>query len=248
MSKRHLTIDSELARRSRRGFLTLGGGFLAWVGGWTYLRTGPQEGELPAPFRRVLQWNQKLTSSFLRNSHLAPSFPASRIEVLPLNGDIGMNDQATTGEWKLLLTPRQSGTATQLALSDIRTLPKIELISEFKCIEGWSRIVKWGGARFADFVRRYASGSERSAFVAIATPDDHYYVSIDMASALHPQTLLVYEMNGELLGRGHGAPLRLVTTVKYGHKSIKRIGTISFSDRPPRDYWAERGYDYYAGL
>ncbi len=63
----------------------------------------------------------------------------------------------------------------------------------------------------------------------------------------HPQTLLCYEMNGEPLTLEHGAPLRLVTPVKYGIKNIKRIGTIRFTDKRPADFWAERGYDWYAG-
>ena len=68
-----------------------------------------------------------------------------------------------------------------------------------------------------------------------------------MASALHPQTLLCYEMDGQPLTPEHGAPIRLVIPVKYGFKSIKRIGTIRFTDRRPADYWAEQGYDWYAG-
>src|SRR5258708_24651786 len=109
-------------------------------------------------------------------------------------------------------------------------------------------MVHWGGVRFRDFIQHHAPGSERAPYVAMATPNREYYIGIDMASALHPQTLLAYEMNGRLLEDEHGAPLRLVTPVKYGIKNIKRIGTISFPDRAPRDYWAERGYDYYAGL
>jgi hypothetical protein len=238
----------ELARRSRRGFLTLGGGALAGIGVWKYLQSRPQEGELPKPFRIGLQWNQEVTSSLFRESHLAPEFPPSLIEELPPNGDIGLNDQTENEDWRLSFIPHETDQVRYVTLSDVRALPKRELICEFKCIEGWSRIVQWGGVRFRDFVRRHAPGSEKAAYVAIATPDDAYYVALDIASALHAQTLLVYELNGRALNDDHGAPLRLFTSVKYGHKSIKRIGTISFSDRPPRDYWAERGYDYYAGL
>ena len=240
--------ERELTRRSRRGFLTLAGGTLAGIGAWNYLQRRPQEGELPGPFRRVLEWNESLTSALFRDSHLAPEFPASRIESLPSNGDIGLNDAIDGEAWKLLFTPHGSDAAMHFALSDFRALPKKELISEFKCIEGWSRIVQWGGVPFHYFVQRWAPGSEKAAYVAMETPDNQYYVGIDMASALHPQTLLAYEMNGQPLGDDHGAPLRLVSSVNYGIKSIKRIGAISFSDRPPRDYWAERGYDYYAGL
>ena len=68
-----------------------------------------------------------------------------------------------------------------------------------------------------------------------------------MASALHPQTLLCYELNGEPLTAQHGAPLRLVTPLKYGIKQIKRIGTLTFTDERPADFWAQRGYDWHAG-
>jgi DMSO/TMAO reductase YedYZ molybdopterin-dependent catalytic subunit len=64
---------------------------------------------------------------------------------------------------------------------------------------------------------------------------------------MHAQTLLAYEMQGEPLALQHGAPLRLVTPLKYGVKHIKRIGTVQFTDTRPGDYWAERGYDWYIG-
>ena len=144
--------------------------------------------------------------------------------------------------------PYGASSARQLTIDDIRALPSVELTAEFKCIEGWSSIVHWTGARFSDFVRHYAPGSESASYVALATPNGEYFVGIDMRSALHPQTLLCYAMNGRPLEDDHGAPLRLISTAKYGHKSIKRIGTITFSDRSTRDYWAEREYDYYVGL
>ena len=80
------------------------------------------------------------------------------------------------------------------------------------------------------------------------TPDKEYYVGIDMPSALHPQTLLCYEMNDKPLPLNQGMPLRMIIPVKYGIKSLKRIGTLFFSDTRPPDYWFERGYDYYSGL
>ena len=64
---------------------------------------------------------------------------------------------------------------------------------------------------------------------------------------LHPQTLLCYEMDGRPLTTDHGAPLRLLIPVKYGIKSLKQVRTLRFADRRPADYWAERGYDGYAG-
>ena len=82
----------------------------------------------------------------------------------------------------------------------------------------------------------------------MSTPDEEYFVGLDMKSALHPQTLLAYEQNGQPLLPEHGAPLRLVIPVKYGIKNIKRIGQIRFTDKRPEDYWANFGYDWFAGL
>ena len=134
------------------------------------------------------------------------------------------------------------------------------MTTEMKCIEGWSVIVTWAGARFSDFAARYAPQTQSGdapdvrkkpqdllPFVGIKTPDGAYYVGLDLQSALHPQTLLCYEMNGKPLELEHGAPLRLVTPVKYGIKHIKRIGTIEYSMSRPKDYWAERGYDWGSG-
>jgi len=84
-------------------------------------------------------------------------------------------------------------------------------------------------------------------YVGLSTPDKNYYVGLDRQSALHPQTLLCYEMNGAPLTLEHGAPLRLVIPVKYGTKHLKRIGTLKFTNERPADYWAEQGYDWYAG-
>src|SRR5213079_3390107 len=128
-----------------------------------------------------------------------------------------------------------------------------------KCIEGWSTIVHWAGVSLVDFMRKYPPATRSGKkfdparlddppeYVSMETPDGGYYVGLDMASALHPQTLLCYEMNGKPLTPEHGAPLRLAIPVKYGIKSLKRIGAIKYTDQRPPDYWAERGYDWFAG-
>jgi hypothetical protein len=148
-----------------------------------------------------------------------------------------------------------------LTMADVRKLPHIEMVTEFKCIEGWSEIVYWGGARLRDFLAMYppsggnakplhpvelASGLPE--YIGFETPDGQYYVGIERQVALHSQTLLAYEMNGQPLTPDHGAPLRLVTPLKYGIKQIKQIGRITYMDTRPHDYWHEQGYDYYAGL
>ncbi len=138
-----------------------------------------------------------------------------------------------------------------LTMEDILKLPRRELVTQFKCIEGWSQIVHWAGVRMADFLEAYppalVDGKERS-YVYMETPDGDYYTGYDLHVCRHPQTLLVTEMMGEPLTQYHGAPLRLHMPTKYGYKQIKRIGLISYTNSKPDDYWTKLGYDWYAGL
>jgi hypothetical protein len=148
-----------------------------------------------------------------------------------------------------------------LTIADVQNLPHVEMVTEFKCIEGWSEIVYWGGARLRDFLGAFppqerseaqVASTELAAgipkYVGFNTPDGQYYVGIEREVAIHPQTLLAYELNGHALTPDHGAPLRLVTPLKYGIKQLKQIGRITYTSVRPHDYWHERGYDYYAGL
>jgi len=146
-----------------------------------------------------------------------------------------------------------------LTMEQIRALPKTTMVTEFKCIEGWSEIVHWSGARLRDFLIAYPPMTRSGApfdprrpddmpeYVGLETPDGEYYVGIEREVALHPQALLAYEINGAPLSMAHGAPLRLVTPLKYGIKQLKQIGRITYTDARPADYWAEQGYDYYSG-
>jgi len=139
-----------------------------------------------------------------------------------------------------------------LTMDDIYKLPHHELVTEFKCIEGWSDIASWGGARLADLIASYPPArlpnGKLPRYVYMETPDGDYYCGYDMQWAMHPQSLLVYEMGGRAITRYHGAPLRLHTPLKYGYKQIKRIGLIAYTDMKPDDYWTKLGYDWYAGL
>ena len=122
------------------------------------------------------------------------------------------------------------------------------MITELKCIEGWSSIIHWKGPRLADVLTKYQMVDPGAPFnVGMETPDGEYYVGIDGETALHPQTLLAYEKNDHALTQEEGFPLRLATPLKYGIKNIKRVAVIRISKDRPKDYWAERSYDYYAG-
>ncbi len=256
-------VEAQMRRLSRRSFLwgavAVGTGF----GGWRWLVTRRPDDGIPWPFRRALQFNEELGRDFFKTTRLAPTFAPAQAAAIPrVNGAIGMEDEFDPKEWRLNVEglADEEAPEKELTLAHIKSLPRVEMVTELKCIEGWSMIVRWGGARLSDFIAKYPPATRSGdapdvrrkpedlpGFVGMATPDGGYYVGLDMESALHPQTLLCYEMNGKPLTPEHGAPLRLAIPVKYGTKSIKRIGVIRFSDRRPADYWAEQGYDYYSG-
>ncbi len=253
-----LTVEQQARRRTIKAFAWFGAASLLPFGVWKLIKSQPRAGGIPQSLRNVLDRNGQLANTYFSNAKLAPTFPrsmaAKRVRV---NGRDGLKTPLNKEAWRLEIN--QPGVSPlALTLEDIKAFPKHEIVFEFKCIEGWSQIQHWGGTRFSDFVRRYNLGTRNGKdaqhdtdwfdYVGMQTPDRQYYVGIDMRSALHPQTLLCYEMNGKPLDDAHGAPLRLIIPVKYGVKNLKRIGTISFSDQRPRDFWAERGYDYHIGL
>lgn len=236
--------DKELKRLTRRGFLTAAVAAGAGYASWKWLRTRPREGGVEWPLRRALEWNESVAQSYFSDARLSPSFRPSDITRARINGRLGLKTPVDVDTWRL----RIEGTAAPVALTldEIRALPRHEMITELRCIEGWSTIVKWSGTRLADLMTQYPP-VETPRFIAMETPDRGYYVGLDIESAVHPQTLLAYEMNDAPLPLLHGAPLRLAIPVKYGIKNIKRIGTIRYTNLRPADFWAERGYDWYSG-
>jgi len=257
--------DAEAKRRmramSRRGFLIGGAAAVFGYLGYGWLKQPENNGI----FTKAFRLNEDLSQDYFSAKHLAPEFPLEMAREPRYNGDIGLNGDFEPADWRLkvagLSDPRSypqyaedlnegiadSGPAPGviLTLDDIKRLPRVEMTTELKCIEGWSVIVNWAGVRFSDFAAAFKPRPAK--YVGLITPDSKYYVGWDMPSIMHPQTLLAYEMNGAPLTIQHGAPLRLVTTVKYGIKQIKRIGRIEFTDTRPADFWGEQGYDWYSG-
>jgi thiosulfate reductase cytochrome b subunit/DMSO/TMAO reductase YedYZ molybdopterin-dependent catalytic subunit len=259
------TDSADARRRSRRAFLVAGAGAALGTLGLAWVFTRAEEGELPWPLRLAHRGNERVWRGYYRGGRLGETPPVPPPGTpFRVNGDIGIEDALDAEDlsaWTLKVATPGAGRETKLTLAHLRALPQTETAELFKCIEGWSQPLAYRGVRFADFLAATGAGTRDGkpwtpdlppdalfAYVGLETPDGGYYVSLDMESALHPKTLLATEINGVPLSDEHGAPLRLVVPVKYGIKSLKRIGRIFFSDERPRDYWAEQGYDWYAGL
>jgi len=237
----------------------------------------PQASPLYAP--DVTAWEYQYGEADQQTSPLAPDFKSSpapaggtdlksapKVNGLPHLSLAERFDQMT----QAITHKRYQGTAEAgasasaldigtpgllLSMDDLHKLPKVDLITEFKCIEGWSEITQWSGFRLRDLIAAYPpapileNGRARlPRYVYMETPNGDYYCGYDMGAAIHAQSLLVTEMFGQPLAPEHGAPLRLHMPIKYGYKQIKRIGLIAYTDTRPDDFWTKLGYDWFAGL
>ncbi|MDJ1466919.1 molybdopterin-dependent oxidoreductase [Xanthocytophaga flava] len=249
------TIDKKIKRRtfiSFASFFALSG---LGLGAWKWLYNSPEEisgitAGAHKPLRDALNTSEQVFKQVYSNTHLVKTYPKSMAATdVRVNGDIGLTDETfRVQDWQLEVE-KEAGKLLTIGIEQLKKLPKTEIIYSFKCIEGWDQIQHWGGLSFSDFIQHFNLESQsKKAYVGMQTPDEQYYVGIDRESALHPQTILAYEMNGHPIPVENGAPLRLIIPVKYGVKNLKRIGRITFSDTRPRDFWAEQGYDYYSGL
>jgi DMSO/TMAO reductase YedYZ molybdopterin-dependent catalytic subunit len=216
---------------------------------WNWLNSQPKEDDALKPLRATLETNEKIFKGALDSNAQVKSYPISAaVKNVKVNGLIGIQDTIDASKWRLQII-RGLGDTLKISLDELKQLPKKDVIFDFKCIEGWNQITHWAGVPLKDFMEHYhLQAFERMQYAGLQTPNKKYYVGIDMKSFLLPQTILCYEMNDKPLPMKQGYPLRLIIPVKYGIKHLKCIGTMFFSDQKPPDYWAQQGYDYYAGF
>jgi len=256
-------FQREVRKRSIKSFAWFFLAIALVVAGWLWLMSQPDEFGANRALRRVLRFNETVNAAVKSPTHLAKTFDKSQaVKNVKVNGPYGLSDGFDSTSWKLRVVNKGWGadSVIYVTLDDIKKLPRTDVVFDFKCIEGWSQITWWSGVKLSDFMKQYNLGSRNGRtpnlddvpsltnYIGMVTPDSGYYVGIDMKSALSPQTILCYAMNGNPLPENQGAPLRLIIPNKYGVKHIKRIGTMRFVDRRPRDYWFERGYDYDCAL
>jgi DMSO/TMAO reductase YedYZ molybdopterin-dependent catalytic subunit len=249
MAERPELNQEEYRRRSRRSLLVGGLASLAGYRGWRWVQDQDQVDRIPGVLRDGHELNEAIWSALFREDHQARTFDRSSASILRVNGLLGLQSELDPDAWRLEVVGPDGSELGTHTLDDIRALPRHEMTIEHKCIEGWAQITNWGGARFRDFMALYADRlPDDVTDVYLETPDRRYYVSVDIDTMRHDQTLLAYENLGIPISERNGAPLRLATPLKYGIKQIKRIGRIQFRTSQGGDYWGERGYDWYAGL
>jgi DMSO/TMAO reductase YedYZ molybdopterin-dependent catalytic subunit len=133
-----------------------------------------------------------------------------------------------------------------LSVADLMRLPRTDIRVRHFCVEGWSAVASWHGVQLRE-VARLVGADPSAGYVEFRSFDGGYFSSWDRASALHPQSVLAFGMNGEPLTPDHGAPLRFYSPVKLGYKGVKYLTDVLFLDQRTGGYWEDQGYEWFAG-
>jgi DMSO/TMAO reductase YedYZ molybdopterin-dependent catalytic subunit len=199
--------------------------------------------------KKGLGFSDWASSKLFRRGHLAPTFSDSELtpfERFPIN-DYDVDDPGVIFDSWSLTVGGLVEKPGDYRLPQIQSLPRVRQNTRHICVEGWDVIGRFGGARLSDFLAMI--GADTSArFITVGCADD-YYESLDMATALHPQTLLCWEMYDQPLTREHGAPLRLNVPTKVGYKQAKYLTDLKVANVLDRvGYWEDQGYSSFYGL
>ena len=233
-SRSKTVSHADFKKRSRRSVLTSGVAAAAAFIGWRTLQGRPVDERIPDVLRAGHGVNERIWRGLFRENALAPTFDFEESSFLRVNGRHGLDGDPNIA---FQVFGRDGAVLGIHSVDDLREMPQTEMTIEHYCVEGWSHIVTWGGVTFREFAERFYPEEMDAQFVGLSTPDGEYNVGLDMASMLHPQTMLSIDLQRVPLTSDHGAPVRLTTPLKYGIKQIKRIGNIRFSDtQPENDY------------
>lgn len=228
----------------RRSFLRIAGmsaaGWVMGASGLTLLE--PVVGRLFEPL------NQRVEALLLKPQTLVPEFPQSAIEPNALlENSFRFTPHLDAATFQLAIDGEVNHPLS-LDMAAIHKLPYRSMVIRHVCVEGWAAIVQWGGVPLREFAR-LVQPKPNVRYVYFQSADG-YYGSWDLASALHPQTLLAYDKNGETLPTANGAPLRLASPIKLGYKLSKWVTRVTFTSQllPQTGYWEDQGYEWFAGL
>jgi DMSO/TMAO reductase YedYZ molybdopterin-dependent catalytic subunit len=193
-------------------------------------------------------WNAGFEGAIFSPSRMAPELPPSAATSEAAIPAYFISDEMPDApdNWSLSVGGMIDHPMT-LTLDQIRKLPRTEMRVQHHCVEGWSAVAGWHGVRLSE-VAKLAGLKPDVRYVEFKSFDENYWSSWDLGSAMHPQTLLAYGMNGHDLGAAHGAPLRVYSAVKLGYKMVKYLTGVNFLPKKTGGYWEDQGYDWFAGV
>ena len=253
---------------NRRNWIKAAGASVGalWLAACDKLNANPK---VQSTLAKAEGWSLGAQRALMTRTALATEFTEADISKdFRANGSISPGDpeyrallQEGFADWRLVV----DGLVAQplsLGLADLRALPARTQITRHDCVEGWSSIGKWTGARLGPLLDK-AGLKPEARFIVLHCADSleetldgsgRYYESIDLIDAYHPQTILAYAMNGRTLPVAHGAPLRLRVERQLGYKQAKYImrveavADLAHLGRGKGGFWEDRGYAWYAGI
>jgi len=155
-------------------------------------------------------------------------------------------DETERGKWHLEIGGMVDR-PLRLSLEDLVAMPRSDKRVNLYCVEGWTAVAHWTGVRLRDLAA--LAGVQRGAeYVDFESFDSGYHESWDMESAMHPQTVVAYGLDGRFLSPTYGAPARVYSPVKLGYKNTKYLTRVMFLSNRTGGYWSDRGYEWYAGV
>ena len=203
--------------------------------------------QVQSVLRLMSRWNDRAQAFLFSDQRLAPTFAESEV----------VRDFRYNAFFPVADVPKLSAADYRLQLSgliankhpwsveQLHALPQESQITRHVCVEGWSMIGKWGGPRLSDFLQRV--GADLSAKYVGFQCADGYSGSIDMPSALHPQTIMAVKFADEIIPAKYGYPFKVRIPTKLGFKNPKWVTTIFVTNRFPGGFWEDRGYNWFSG-
>ena len=239
-----ISITNQLTQGRRnflRSSLTLGG--LSMLTGCML----DDSASVNTALSKISRMNDSVQGWLFDPNRLAPTYPESMItRPFPFNAYYPESEvrQVEESGYRLEVTGMVAE-KRKWALPELRAMAQTDQVTRHICVEGWSAIGKWGGVSFASFLRHV--GADLSAkYVGFKCADD-YSTSIDMPTALHPQTLLALTYDGQTLPPKYGFPMKLRMPTKLGYKNPKHIQAIFVTNTYPGGYWEDQGYNWFGG-
>ena len=197
---------------------------------------------------KISRFNDRVQALLFNPNKLAPTYPDSMVtKPFPFNGfyDEDEAPEIDGDTYKLevggLVDDKKSWT-----LNDLYALPQEKQVTRLVCVEGWSVIGSWTGARLSDFLKRVGADT-RAKYVWFQCADG-YSNTIDMPTALHPQTQMSFKFGDEILPRKYGYPIKIRMPTKLGFKNPKHVTAVNVTNKDLGGYWEDRGYNWFSGL
>jgi DMSO/TMAO reductase YedYZ molybdopterin-dependent catalytic subunit len=239
-------------------FVSIGGidrrEFLAWSGIVSAAFLAACDSRGPKAATKLLKYAERknlvVERALFRHTSMDAVSPSaydagSKLPSYFISPTVPVWDESARGKWALEVSGLVAN-PLRLTLEDLQRLPRVSNRVNHYCVEGWTAVETWTGCRLSDLAK-LARVSPEAHYVDFQSFDDDYHESWDLESAMHPQTVVAYGLDGKMLEPAHGAPARVYSPVKLGYKNTKYLTKIVFMPKMNGGYWSDQGYEWYGG-